>query len=176
MKEAAQLENDTLDRFPPHGEVPFESHPALHHSNKRPPQGRSFVVGGAGEIRPAALGQCRRQLGELKSHPPDAFSPSRGGSLRIPPALHHNNKRPPQGRSFVVGGAGEIRTHGRLSTVTRFPAARSQCFRVHPCSSVFITVHGSAPKKPDYLCFRVSNEKDLRLCAIRIRTKIRTIF
>ena len=27
----------------------------------------------------------------------------------------------PEGRSFVVGGAGEIRTHGRLSTVTRFP-------------------------------------------------------
>ena len=52
---------------------------------------------------------------------PDAFSPSRGRSLRIPPALHHNNKRPPQGRSFVIGGAGEIRTHGRLSTVTRFP-------------------------------------------------------
>ena len=27
----------------------------------------------------------------------------------------------PHGRSFVIGGAGEIRTHGRLSTVTRFP-------------------------------------------------------
>ena len=77
--------------------------------------------GGAGEIRPAALGQCRRQLGELENRSLDAFRPSRGRSLRIPPALHHNNKRPPQGRSFVIGGAGEIRTHGRLSTVTRFP-------------------------------------------------------
>ena len=27
LKEAAQLENDTLDRFPPHGDVPFESLP-----------------------------------------------------------------------------------------------------------------------------------------------------
>ncbi len=90
-------------------------------AKKQPPEWVVAFFGGAGEIRPAALGQCRRQLGELKSHPPDAFSPSRGRSLRIPPALHHNNKRPPQGRSFAVGGAGEIRTHGRLSTVTRFP-------------------------------------------------------
>ena len=44
------------------------------------------------------------------------------------------------------------------------------------CSSVFITVHGSAPKKPDCLCFRVSWVMALRPCSIRIRTKIRTVF
>ena len=137
------------DAFSPSRGRSLRIPPALHHNNKRPPQGRSFVIGGAGEIRPAALGQCRRQLGELKSHPPDAFSPSRGRSLRIPPALHHNNKRPPQGRSFVIGGAGEIRTHGRLSTVTRFPVVpvmttsillRDQCGRAYVAALDYDTI------------------------------------
>ena len=43
--------------------------PKLH------PQMGGCFFGGAGEIRPEALGQCRRQLGELGNRSLDAFRP-----------------------------------------------------------------------------------------------------
>ena len=120
-RQLGELKSHPPDAFSPSRGRSLRIPPALHQKHKRTPSRCPFVFGGAGEIRPAALGQCRRQLGELKSHPPDAFSPSRGRSLRIPPALHQKHKRTPSRCPFVFGGAGEIRTHGRLSTVTRFP-------------------------------------------------------
>ena len=59
--------------------------------------------GGEGGIRPAALGQCRRQPGELGNDTLYRFRPSRGRSLRVPFPNHHFNKNiPPFGRIFLL--------------------------------------------------------------------------
>ena len=44
LKEAAQLENDTLDRFPPHGDVPFESLPIFIITTKDPRKGGLLLL------------------------------------------------------------------------------------------------------------------------------------
>ena len=41
---------------------------------------------------PAALGQCRRQPGELENRSLDGFRPSRGRSLRAPPPLFSSKR------------------------------------------------------------------------------------
>ena len=52
---------------------------------------------------PAALGQCRRQPGELGNDTLYRFRPSRGRSLRVPFPNHHFNKNiPPFGRIFLL--------------------------------------------------------------------------
>ena len=52
---------------------------------------------------PAALGQCRRQPGELGNDTLYRFRPSRGHSLRVPFPNHHFNKNiPPFGRIFLL--------------------------------------------------------------------------
>ena len=59
--------------------------------------------GGEGGIRPAALGQCRRQPGELGNDTLYRFRPSWGRSLRVPFPNHHFNKNiPPLGRIFLL--------------------------------------------------------------------------
>ena len=64
---------------------------------------RSLFRGGEGGIRPAALGQCRRQPGELGNDTLYRFRPSRGRSLRVPFPNHHFNKNiPPFGRIFLL--------------------------------------------------------------------------
>ena len=45
--------------------------------------------GGEGGIRPAALGQCRRQPGELKNHSLDGFFPATGGSFPSHPSFFY---------------------------------------------------------------------------------------
>ncbi len=67
---------------------------------------------------PAALGQCRRQPGELGNDTLYRFRPSWGRSLRVPFPNHHFNKNiPPFGRIFL------------LERVMGFPAALGQCRR-----------------------------------------------
>ena len=52
---------------------------------------------------PAALGQCRRQPGELGNDTLYRFRPSWGRSLRVPFPDHHFNKNiPPFGRIFLL--------------------------------------------------------------------------
>ena len=52
---------------------------------------------------PAALGQCRRQPGELGNDTLYRFRPSWGRSLRVPFPNHHFNKNiPPFGRIFLL--------------------------------------------------------------------------
>ena len=61
------------------------------------------AAGGEGGIRPAALGQCRRQPGELGNDTLYRFRPSWGRSLRVPFPNHHFNKNiPPFGRIFLL--------------------------------------------------------------------------
>ena len=65
---------------------------------------------------PAALGQCRRQPGELGNDTLYRFRPSWGRSLRVPFPDHHFNKNiPPFGRIFLLervmglsGGTGAV--------------------------------------------------------------------
>ena len=45
--------------------------------------------GGEGGIRPAALGQCRRQPGELKNHSLDGFFPATGGPFPSHPSFFY---------------------------------------------------------------------------------------
>ena len=47
------------------------------------------AAGGEGGIRPAALGQCRRQPGELKNHSLDGFFPATGGSFPSHPSFFY---------------------------------------------------------------------------------------
>ena len=57
--------------------------------------------GGEGGIRPAALGQCRRQPGELKNHSLDGFFPPQAGrSLLIPPSFMQHEKETANAISF----------------------------------------------------------------------------
>ena len=55
---------------------------------------------------PAALGQCRRQPGELGNDTLYRFRPSRGRSLRVPFPDHHFNKKYPPIREDISVGAG----------------------------------------------------------------------
>ena len=45
--------------------------------------------GGEGGIRPAALGRCRRQPGELKNHSLDGFFPATGGPFPSHPSFFY---------------------------------------------------------------------------------------
>ena len=56
----------------------------------------TFLFGAEKGIRPAALGQCRRQPGELKKRPPDAFLPRCAPPFPSNPFLFHciNKKHP----------------------------------------------------------------------------------
>ena len=75
--------------FPRHRRVvPFSSLLLLCSTKKRP-QMRSLFRGGEGGIRPAALGQCRRQPGELKNHSLDGFFPATGGSFPSHPSFFY---------------------------------------------------------------------------------------
>ena len=47
------------------------------------------AAGGEGGIRPAALGQCRRQPGELKNHSLDGFFPATGGPFPSHPSFFY---------------------------------------------------------------------------------------
>ena len=61
---------------------------------------------------PAALGQCRRQPGELGNDTLYRFRPSWGRSLRVPFPDHHFNKKYPPIREDISFGAGNgTRTH-----------------------------------------------------------------
>ena len=79
--------------------VPFPN----HHFNKNiPPFGRIFLLERVMGL-PAALGQCRRQPGELGNDTLYRFRPSQGRSLRVPFPDHHFNKNiPPFGRIFLL--------------------------------------------------------------------------
>ena len=102
-RQPGELGNDTLYRFRPSRgrslRVPFPD----HHFNKNiPPFGRIFLLERVMGL-PAALGQCRRQPGELGNDTLYRFRPSRGRSLRVPFPNHHFNKNiPPFGRIFLL--------------------------------------------------------------------------
>ena len=102
-RQPGELGNDTLYRFRPSRgrslRVPFPD----HHFNKNiPPFGRIFLLERVMGL-PAALGQCRRQPGELGNDTLYRFRPSRGRSLRVPFPDHHFNKNiPPFGRIFLL--------------------------------------------------------------------------
>ena len=102
-RQPGELGNDTLYRFRPSRgrslRVPFPN----HHFNKNiPPFGRIFLLERVMGL-PAALGQCRRQPGELGNDTLYRFRPSRGRSLRVPFPNHHFNKNiPPFGRIFLL--------------------------------------------------------------------------
>ena len=65
--------------------VPFSSLSLLCPKSKNPFKRRGFSFGAEKGIRPAILGQYRRQPGELKNHSPDGFCLALlGRSLLIP--------------------------------------------------------------------------------------------
>ena len=77
----------------------------------------TFLFGAEKGIRPAALGQCRRQPGELKKRPPDAFLPRCAPPFPSNPFLfHYINKKSTLLGTFLFGAEKGIRT---LVTVPR---------------------------------------------------------
>ena len=109
-RQPGELKNHSLDGFSRHRRaVPFSSLLLLCSTKKRP-QMRSLFRGGEGGIRPAALGQCRRQPGELKNHSLDGFSRHRRAVPFSSLLLLCSTKKRPQMRSLFRGGEGGIRT------------------------------------------------------------------
>ena len=92
------------------------------------------AAGGEGGIRPAALGQCRRQPGELKNHSLDGFFPATGGPFPSHPSFFYAarkrdrkcdlffvavNKKERDSKSVI--GIGLLALRAAQSGLTRFP-------------------------------------------------------
>ena len=73
---------------------PFPSHPFLFYAkkSKNPFKRRDFSFGAEKGIRPAILGQYRRQPGELKNHSPDGFLPRLARPFPSHPFLFYAQK------------------------------------------------------------------------------------
>ena len=84
--------------------VPFSSLSLLCPKSKNPFKRRGFSFGAEKGIRPAILGQYRRQPGELKKYSLDTFCPS-GRSLRVPLISYQPQKKSPWLNTNSVSGA-----------------------------------------------------------------------
>ncbi len=124
--------------FAPLGDVPFESLRSFFVIQKAADWRLLFLAERVGF--PAPLGQCRRQPGELEKHSQDAFRPSRGRSLRIPPLLFCNTKSR-RLATFILGGAGGI--PGATGAVS--PPARGTRKAFTGC---FSPLSGTFPSNP----------------------------
>ena len=117
-RQPGELKKRPPDAFLPRCAPPFPSNPFLFHCiNKKSTLLGTFLFGAEKGIRPAALGQCRRQPGELKKRPPDAFLPRCAPPFPSNPFLFHCiNKKSTLLGTFLFGAEKGIRT---LVTVPR---------------------------------------------------------
>ena len=82
---------------------------------KKSPDILDFFGGGDKGTRPAALGQCRRQPGELKNHSLDGFLPRFARPFPSPPLSLYCIKKSPETLGFFDGGDKGTRTHFNMA-------------------------------------------------------------